>query len=111
MKKFNTEIIDLIPEGIKKDIEFDFKETQNMKVVEFKLRGKNIKISKTANKKHAALTFERNNIGGIIFQYGKYFIEKDGESIRLYQKGILKDREVGFIKIKKYGKDSKKKSV
>lgn len=108
MKKKYTEIIDLIPDGIKKDFEFDFKETRNMKVVEFKLRGKNIKISKTANKKCAVVTFERNNIGGIIFQYGKYSIEKDGESIRLYQKGLLKDREVGFIKIKKYGKENKK---
>ena len=99
-KKYGSSIIDLISSehisGVSRKV------TENMEVVEFNLRNKKIKISKTKQKKYTVISFEKNNIGGVIFSYGKFFVDKFGsESIQLFQEGLFRDREVGFLKIKK----------
>lgn len=100
MKKKYLEIVDFIPEDLIE--KSSRKEGQNLNTVEFVIRNKKIKISKIKDKDLAVITFEKNNIGGVLFHYGvldKKSPPEKGTSIRLFQKGFLKDREVGFLKI------------
>jgi hypothetical protein len=100
MKKEYLNIVELIEKDLIDSI--NRKTTANMEVVDLVIRNKKVKISKIKQKKFAVITFEKNNIGGVLFSYGQlYNDEFGGSSIRLFQKGILKDREVGFLKLKR----------
>lgn len=106
MKKKNLKIIELIPTELLEGL--SSKKSENIEVVEFILRRKRIKISKVKDRPLSVLTFEKNNIGGILFNYG--ILTKDsgnGLSIRLFQKSVFKDREVGFLKLRKTHNEEK----
>ena len=100
MRKKYLDVVDLIP---KDAIDRIFrKATENMEAIELVLRNKRIKLSKIKQKRHAVITFEKNNIGGLLFDYGDLHVDDFGATtIRFFQEGLFKDRKVGFLKIKK----------
>lgn len=99
MKKENTKIIELIPNDVISNV--NQKQTQYMSVVDFVIRDKKVKVSKVKSCKHAILTVGKNSVCGVKFNYGIFASDETGEHIRLYQKGLLKDREVGFLKVRR----------
>ena len=100
MKKYFLEIIELIEKNLIDSL--SRKTTANMEVLDIVLRNKKVKISKIKQKKFAVITFEKNNIGGVLFTYGiLHNDEFGGSTIRFFQKGFLRDREVGFLKLKR----------